>query len=122
MQNTLLAGFFLLRLQGLSLTVTRKTILPPGGVVLKDHHMNERQIVQHMIMGLPCLEVQLLNLEAMLEYYEKYGLTEVKVNWEKMNCFAVFLCSEYVIQENLFGECHVDLFLSGDWIRNATVT
>lgn len=69
--NTLLAGFFLLHLQELSLTVTRKTIHPPGEVVLKDHHMNERQIVQHMIMGLPCLEVQFLNLKVMLEYYEK---------------------------------------------------
>lgn len=47
--------------------------------------MNERRIVQHMIMGLPCLEVEFLNLEAMLEYYEKYGLTEGKINWEMIN-------------------------------------
>lgn len=70
-QSTFLAGFFLLHLQELNLTVTRKTIHPPGEVVLKDHHMNERQIVQHMIMGLLCLEVQFLYLKVMLEYYEK---------------------------------------------------
>lgn len=69
--NTLLTGFFLPHLQGLSLTVTRKTIHPPGEVVLTDHHMNERQIVQHMIMGLPCLEVQFLYFKVLLEYYKK---------------------------------------------------
>lgn len=64
--------------------MTRKTI-SLGGVVLRDHHMNERRTVQHMIMGLPCLEVEFLNLEAMLEYYEKHGLTEGKINWEMIN-------------------------------------
>lgn len=85
MQHTLFTGFFLLHLQGLSLTVIKRTIPLPGGVVLKDHHMNERQIAQHMIMGLPCLEVQFLNLEAMIDYYKKYSLAEVKINWVKIN-------------------------------------